>query len=78
MRLLSVFRQKYRRKIPTVLFLWITNEIHLQGMFLTKEILLATFPLNILGYSIIMLVWGLGEGLFYVVLAEKINTLKNL
>lgn len=47
-----------------------------QGMFLTKEILQATYLKNILGYLIIMLVWGLGEGLFYVVMAKKINTLK--
>lgn len=66
--------------IPTVIFLWITNDIHgflpFQGMFLTKEILRATFPINILGYIIIAFVWGLGEGMFYVVLAKKINTLK--
>lgn len=66
--------------VPTVIFLWLTNDIHgflpFQGMFLTKEILQTAFPLNLLGYFIIALVWGLGEGLFYVVLSDKINMLK--
>lgn len=63
--------------IPTVAFLFATNDIHgflpFQGMFLTKEILHATIPLNVLGYFLIALTWGFGEGLFYVVLADKIN-----
>ncbi len=66
--------------IPTVVFLWLTNDIHgflpFQGMFLTKEILQAAFPINVIGYLIIALVWGFGEGMFYVVLSKKINTLK--
>lgn len=66
--------------IPTVVFLWLTNDIHrflpFQGMFLTKEILHSAFPINLIGYLIIALVWGLGEGMFYVVLSKKINTLK--
>ena len=66
--------------IPTVVFLWLTNDIHgflpFQGMFLTKEILHSPFPINIMGYLIIALVWGLREGMFYVVISKKINTLK--
>lgn len=66
--------------IPTILFLWFTNDIHgflpFQGMFLTLDILKTPAPLNILGYLVVAIVWGLGEGLFYVVLADKINTLK--
>lgn len=66
--------------MPTVIFLWLTNDIHgflpFQGMFLTKEILYSAFPINIIGYIVIALVWGLGEGMFYVVLSKKINTLK--
>lgn len=66
--------------VPTILFLWFTDDIHgflpFQGMFLTKEILRAAFPFNILGYLVIALTWGLGEGLFYVVLSDKINLLK--
>lgn len=67
--------------LPTLVFLYMTNNIHgffpFQGMFLTKEIVELSFPLNILGYLIIALVWGMGEGLFYVVLARKINLLKS-
>lgn len=66
--------------IPTVCFLWITNDIHgflpFQGMFLTIEILESAFPFNVLGYLVIALIWGFGEGLFYVVLADKINSIK--
>jgi len=65
--------------IPTVIFLWLTNDIHgflpFQGMFFTKEILHSAFPMNLIGYITIALVWGLGEGMFYVVLSKKINTL---
>ena len=67
--------------IPTVVFLWLTNDLHgflpFQGMFLTKEILHSAFPINVIGYIIIALVWGMGEGMFYVVLSKKINLLKN-
>ena len=66
--------------IPTVCFLWITNDINgflpFQGMFLTIEILELTFPLNVLGYLVIALIWGFGEGLFYVVLADKVNSIR--
>lgn len=66
--------------IPTVLFLWWTNDIQgflpFQGMFLTKEVMNISFPMNVLGYVIIATVWGFGEGLFYVVLADKINVIK--
>lgn len=65
--------------LPTVIFLWLTNDMHgflpFQGMFLTKEILNASLPFNVIGYLLIALVWGFGEGLFYVVLADKINLL---
>ena len=63
--------------IPTVVFLFATNDIHgfrpFQGMFLTNDILRAPIPFNAIGYLVIALTWGLGEGLFYVVLADKIN-----
>lgn len=66
--------------VPVVLFLWLTNDIHgflpFQGMFLTKDILNAAFPFSMLGYLTIALVWGVGEGLFYVVLADKINAVR--
>ena len=63
--------------IPTVVFLFMTDDIHgflpFQGMFLTKDMLRAPIPFNAIGYLVIALTWGLGEGLFYVVLADKIN-----
>ncbi len=66
--------------IPTVAFLYFNKELHgflpFQGMFLTKDILQAPFPQNIILYALVVLVWGLGEGLFYVVLSQKINLLK--
>ncbi len=65
--------------IPTVAFLFVTNDVHgflpFQGMFLTKEILGAPLPFNVTGYLVIALTWGFGEGLFYIVLADKINLL---
>lgn len=67
--------------IPTVAFLFVTNDIHgflpFQGMFLTNDILRAPIPFNVIGYLMIALTWGLGEGLFYVVLADKINFIYN-
>ena len=66
--------------IPTVCFLWITNDINgflpFQGMFLTVEILKSAFPINVLGYLVISLIWGFGEGMFYVVLSDKINSIR--
>lgn len=66
--------------IPTVLFLYFNNELHsflpFQGMFLTKEILNLPIPFNVILYMIVAIVWGLGEGLFYVVLSRKINKIK--
>lgn len=63
--------------IPTVAFLFAINDIHgflpFQGMFLTNDILRAPIPFNAIGYLVIALTWGVGEGLFYVVLADKIN-----
>ena len=48
--------------LPAFVFLWFTDDIHgflpFQGMFLTRDILNAPFPLNALGYLIIAMVWG--------------------
>ncbi|MCX4340662.1 MAG: hypothetical protein OSJ72_13580 [Lachnospiraceae bacterium] len=45
--------------VPTVVFLFAVNEIHgflpFQGMFLTKEILGASLPFNVIGYLIILM-----------------------
>ena len=42
-------------------------------VFFTKELLEAGLPTNILGISIIALVWGFFEGFNYVVISDKIN-----
>lgn len=41
-----------------------------------NNILKTSFPLNVLGYLVIALVWSVGERLFYVVLADKINAIR--
>lgn len=66
--------------VPTVLFLYFTGDIHgflpFQGMFLTEDILHASFPFNIMGYLVVAVIWGFFEGLYYIVLSDKINALK--
>ncbi|MCR0206523.1 hypothetical protein MKC66_17560 [[Clostridium] innocuum] len=66
--------------IPTVLFLFWNKELHgffpFQGMFLTNDILQTPIPQNIILYLLVMLVWGFGESLIYVILSQKVNSLK--
>lgn len=66
--------------VPTVLFLYCTGDLHgflpFQGMFLTGDMLKAAVPFNVIGYLVIAVIWGFFEGLYYVVLADKINALK--
>ncbi len=66
--------------IPMAVHIWFSSHSLKFQLFrefsLTHNILKCTFPLNIMGFFIIALVWGLGESLFYVVLADKINALK--
>lgn len=66
--------------VPTVLFLYCTGGLHgflpFQGMFLTRDMLRAAFLFNVIGYLVIAVIWGFFEGLYYVVLADKINALK--
>lgn len=63
--------------IPSLIFLLVNNEITsyfpLKGCFFTDIFLSAKFPTNILGYSLIVLIWGFMEGLNYVVISKKIN-----
>lgn len=65
--------------LPTVAFLYATKGIGrflpFQGMFLTKEILYTPVPYCLIGYLVIAMTWGFGEGLFYVVLSKKIDLL---
>lgn len=57
--------------------LYFTNDIHgflpFQVMFLTKSILHASIPWNILGYLLIATIWGFLEGINYVIIAKKVN-----
>lgn len=63
--------------IPSMIFLLINNEINsylpLKGCFFTKLFLSSNFPTNILGYILIIFVWGFIEGFNYVVISKKIN-----
>lgn len=63
--------------LPLILFLAITGQIHsylpFQTIILTKEVLAQSIPLNIIGYSLIALIWGFFEAFNYLVIANKIN-----
>lgn len=63
--------------IPSFIFLLINNEVNsylpLKNCVFTKLFLNLNFPINILGYALIILVWGLAEGFNYVVISKKIN-----
>lgn len=63
--------------IPSLIFLLINNEIKsyfpLKGCFFTEMFLNERFPINLLGYILIVLVWGFMEGFNYVVISRKIN-----
>lgn len=63
--------------IPAFVFMLVNNEIGsylpLQGCNLTREFLASGFPTNVLGYGLIVLIWGLWEGFNYVVISRKVN-----
>jgi hypothetical protein len=63
--------------IPSIIFGFatgaITTYMPFHAVLFTKELLEAGFPSNILGISIIALVWGFFEGFNYVVISDKIN-----
>ena len=63
--------------IPSLIFLLVNNEVKsyfpLKGCFFTKMFLNANFPTNLLGYLLIVLIWGFMEGFNYVVISKKIN-----
>ena len=63
--------------IPSLIFLLVNNEIKsyfpLKGCFFTEMFLNAKCPTNLLGYLLIVLVWGFFEGFNYVVISKKIN-----
>ena len=63
--------------IPSLIFLLVNNEIKsyfpLKECFFTELFLNAQCPTNLLGYLLIVLVWGFFEGINYVVISKKIN-----
>ncbi len=63
--------------IPSMIFLLMNNEIDsylpLKNCTFTRVFLSSGFPVNILGYTLIALVWGFAEGFNYVVISKKIN-----
>lgn len=63
--------------IPAFIFMLLNNEVDsylpMQGCLLTREFLLCSFPANVLGYGLTILIWGFFEGFNYVVIAKKIN-----
>lgn len=63
--------------IPAVIFMLLTGEIKgffpFGGMLLTREVLEAGLPLNVIGYLFIALIWGFFESMNYVVMCKKIN-----
>ena len=63
--------------LPLIILKVVTHQIHsylpLQSIQLTKEVMIQSFPSNILAYLFICLIWGFWEGFNYVVIAEKIR-----
>jgi hypothetical protein len=47
----------------------------MQGPNYTKAVLVSGFPVNVIGYLIIMISWGFFEGFTYVVISDRINKL---
>ena len=63
--------------IPYIVFVLVTEQkvsyLPFQSVWTTNELLTSAFPVNIIGISIIAIVWGFFEGFNYVVISEKIN-----
>jgi hypothetical protein len=63
--------------IPAFIFMLVNNEVDsylpMQGCLLTREFLFCSFPANVLGYGLTILIWGFFEGFNYVVISKKIN-----
>ena len=63
--------------LPLIILKVVTHQFHsylpLQSIQLTKEVMIQSFPSNILAYLFICLIWGLWEGFNYVVISEKIR-----
>lgn len=65
--------------IPHFLFMLLTGDINgyapMNGTVLTESTLIRPFPQNILCMGLIFLIWGFFEGINYVVISKKINTI---
>ena len=65
--------------IPHFLFLYFTGKVHgylpMNGTVLTDSVLNRPFPQNILCMALLFLIWGFFEGINYVFISKKINTI---
>lgn len=63
--------------IPYILFLIVTKQatdyLPFQAVWLTEELLLSHFPVNMAGMLIVATAWGFFEGFNYVVISDKLN-----
>lgn len=63
--------------VPYIVFSFVTGQatsyLPFQSVWLTKEVLASTFPVNIICLGLISIAWGFFEGFNYVVISEKIN-----
>lgn len=63
--------------IPYTLYSLATGQINsylpFQSVWLTRDVLSASFPINTIGMALITLAWGFFEGFNYVVIYDKIN-----
>lgn len=63
--------------IPYIILIWATDSftgyLPFKRVIITKEWLEVGFPYNMVGMSIITIVWGFFEGFNYVIISHKIN-----
>ncbi len=64
--------------VPYTIFIVFTGSYNgylpFQSVWMTKELLANSFPINIIGMLFITISWGFFEGFNYVVISKKINT----
>ena len=65
--------------IPHFLFMYFTGDVEgylpMNGTVLTDSVLARPFPQNILCMGFLFLIWGFFEGMSYVYISKKINTI---
>lgn len=63
--------------VPNIIFSYTLGQsnsyLPFQTVLTTKEVLVSSFPINIIGMLVTATAWGLFEGFNYVVISEKIN-----